>query len=174
MNHKQSFSMNKPLTINKSGQSLIEVVIGLTVVTILAVGLVTTSLYTQKTSRSAKNETQATKLAQQAIEQIRIFRDRRPFSELNGACRYIVTTNPDPALWTLAAPSSCPPGEVIPFDDIETGGKKMTYNRWLEIQDIDPLKRKRVIVRVRWAESTGERTITNTTILSSCVTATGC
>src|SRR5437879_249242 len=89
-----------------NGQTLIEVIVALGVAVILAVSLITTSLITQKAARSARNNTQATKLAQEYIEQIRVYRDRKGFanafaSVTENVCLKLNTTNPTPENWTL-------------------------------------------------------------------------
>lgn len=145
------------------GQSLVEVVVALGVVVILAIALVSTSLITQKTSRSAANTAQATKLVQQNIEQIRVFRDRRGFGSLeNSNCWVLVATDPDSLNWRLAntAPNTCPESIIL---------GQMTFNRSVRIEDGANANQKRIIVTVTWADSGGVQTVSNTTVLSNCV-----
>lgn len=148
------------------GQTLIEVVVALGVVVALALSLVTTTLVTQKSSRSAKNNTQATKLVQQSIEQMRVLRDRKGFSYLNtvppkNSCLVLTSTNPDPQSWSL---DGCPGlGEIIPLD-------QTNFTRRIELATgtvID--KNLKVQVTVTWLESGGSQTVSNTTLLSGCV-----
>src|SRR3989338_9855914 len=88
--------------LSRRGQSLIEVVIGAGISVILAIALISTSLIVQKTARAAKNNTQATKLAQETIEQLRVMRDRKGFAAIGvGDCRGLVATGIDPVTWQL-------------------------------------------------------------------------
>ena len=64
------------------GQSLVEVVVSVGIAVMLAISLITTSLITQKSSRAARNNSQATKLVQQTLEQLRVYRDRYGFAAL--------------------------------------------------------------------------------------------
>lgn len=149
-----------------SGQSLVEVVVALGVVVVLAIALVGASLVTQRTSRSAANTTQATKLVQQNIEQIRVFRDRRGFGSLaNSNCWVMVTSDPDPVNWRLAntAPNTCPESIIL---------GQTTFNRSVRIEDAlnANANQKRITVTVTWADSGGVQTVSNTTVLSNCLT----
>src|SRR3989344_6372827 len=93
----------------KGGQSLIEVVVSLGVIVVLAVSLISTSLITQKTARTAKNNNAATKLTQESIEKIRVFRDRKGFDVLTSdPCLMLNSSDVDPVNWSL---SSCSAGE---------------------------------------------------------------
>lgn len=154
-----------------AGQSLVEVVVALGVVAALAVALVTTSLVTQRTSLQAKNNTQATKLAQQTIEQMRVLRDRKGFDSLStGSCFTLNTTNSDPAMWTLPACSGATlNGEVVTLNNTD-------FRRKIAIATPSgTANQKQVIVTVEWTDSGGNQKVTNTTILSNCVGATsGC
>src|SRR3990172_11075319 len=84
------------------GQSLIEVVVSVGVAVLLAVSLITTSLITQKSSRSARNNSQATKLVQQTLEQLRVYRDRYGFAALPNV------PQPPPAWYCLNTPDYDP------------------------------------------------------------------
>lgn len=149
---------------NLGGQSLVEVVVALGVVVVLAIALVSSSLITQKTSRSAANTAQATKLVQQNIEQIRVFRDRSGFGSLaNSNCWVMVTSDPDPLTWRLAntAPNTCPESIIL---------GQTTFKRSVRIEDAVNANQKRITVTVTWADSGGVQTVSNTTVLSNCVT----
>jgi len=73
---RQSTIDNRQLT-NRSGQTLIEVLIAFAVTVVIALGLVTVGLTTQKAAVGARNEAQATKLAQEYVEKLRVMRDSR-------------------------------------------------------------------------------------------------
>ena len=152
------------------GQSLVEVVIALGVVVILAVSLVTTSLVTQRTSRNARNNTQATKLIQQSIENLRVLRDRKGFSALvnssfNG-CWKLVSTNSDPKLWELknSAPDTCP--EIIPLNQTDFSRRIIIEN---PSAPLDPNKAKKITAEVTWTDIGGIQKVSNVTNLSNCV-----
>lgn len=154
-----------------SGQSMIEVVVGLAVATLLAVALISTTLYTQKLSRSAKNNTQASKLAQQAIEQVRVVRDRQGFAALTnnapGSCYRVDTVDPNnPSTWVLTA-SGCP--YAVPL--AVTG--ETAFTRTIVITDGNfPANEKKVTVTVSWTEGATPMTVTNITFLSrTCIGA---
>ena len=152
----------------KKGQSLIEVVIALGVVVALSVAIVSTSLFTQSASNSAKNSTQATKLVEQNIEQLRVLRDRRGFSFLtSGAgCKKLDVPNVnDPSGWSISSAAPCP--ETLTPE-------KTTFSRSLTISD-DSANRKTVKVTVTWVEPKGLLKVENTTKLSNCVSGSvGC
>src|SRR3989338_8355803 len=96
-------SKNRPKFL--SGQSLVEVVVSICIAVILAISLITTSLITQKSSRSARNNSQATKLVQQTMEQLRVLRDRKGFSVTTfpsaptATCFTFNSTDPDLDNW---------------------------------------------------------------------------
>ena len=60
----------------QAGQSLIEVLIALTVTVIMMVALITFVLSGLKNAQFAQNQSKATKLAQETMEQIKTIRDR--------------------------------------------------------------------------------------------------
>ncbi len=150
----------------RMGQSLIEVVVALAVVVMLAISLVTTTLLVQKASKNARNSTQATKLVQQNIEQVRIFRDRNSggFDALpSSGCYWINTAGADPATWSLIALSSClstPPtgAEVLSLNNT-------TFSRWLAFTAPTSTE-KTLTVTVSWVDSSGVQQVSNSTFLS--------
>lgn len=60
----------------KKGQSLVEVLVAVGIAMMLGIALVSASVLTQKTSRSTQNTAYATKLAQELMEELRIYRDQ--------------------------------------------------------------------------------------------------
>ena len=138
------------------GQSLIEVLVSITIVVMLAVSLITTTLITQKTSRSARDNTVAAKLAQEYIEQARVIRDNKGFSAISDGC-YVINGS-DPNTWQLV---SCVPGDKPVLNNV-------TFTRKIDVSGRND-KSKQVKVTVNWTDSSGTRTVTNTTILSDCV-----
>lgn len=151
-----------PLTIDRRGQSLIEVIVALGVVIILALSLVSTSLITQRASRAAKNQAQATKLVQQNIEQMRVFRDRLGFEQIPTSavdCYILQTVNIDPANWTLATTSCTTGGENITLN-------KVTFTRKIAITSISPIK-KSITVSVSWNDSGNTLSVETQTYLTA-------
>lgn len=150
--------------VTRAGQSLIEVVVAMAVIVGLAVALVTTTLVVQKASRTSKNNSQATKLVQQNIEQVRIFRDRKGFDALSiGSCWFLDTSQNDPKDWSLKnAPGDCP------HPILQTN---VTFNRSIEIScppaPGDCSSQKTIKVIVTWTDSGGIQSVSNQTILSA-------
>lgn len=145
----------------EAGQSLIEVIVSVGIAVILAIALISAGLISNKTARSARNNTQATKLAEQYTEQVRVYRDRRGISTLlskgNGVfC--IDSSNADPSLWDLVTP---------PCPIVTLGG--VDFSRSITIADTspsDPTHKKLVSATVTWNESGGTQSVTSQTILS--------
>ena len=145
-----------------SGQSLIEVVISIALAAILAISLISTTLITQRTSQSARNNTEATKLAQEWTEQIRVYRDRHDFDTLeptatSSICR--IDTSGSPDSWALYGPQVCP---------VEIVKGTVTFRRLLNIAEAVPADPdKRVItVTVSWDEPGGQKQVVHDTVLS--------
>lgn len=147
----------------KVGQSLIEVIVSVGIAVILAIALISAGLISNKTARSARDNTQATKLAEQAIEQIRVFRDRQGYGALAvGTCYTLNTSASDPASWNLST-ASCPAGESIMLNNT-------VFVRMFSIADAStvtpPASKRLITVTVSWNESGGTQTVTNQTIFS--------
>lgn len=162
-----------PAACRLSGQSMIEVVVGIGVATLLSIALISTTIYTQKMSRSAKNNTQATKLAQESIEKVRILRDRGSggFSYLpNTGCGILDSSNADPSAWTVST-ITCPSSPVTstPSGTQSVTLDLMTYYRWIAFAGPTASK-KTVVVNVAWQEGASWRTVINTTYLSNTCT----
>lgn len=139
------------------GQSLIEVVVSLGVAVILAVSLISTSLITQKTARTAKNNNQATKLAQGSIEKVRVLRDRQGFNAMPlGLCLMLDSSDPDPVKWRLNG--GCSLGETITSNNTN-------FTRKIEIDD-SGVNTKLVTVTVTWNEPGGAQAVKQQTFLS--------
>src|SRR3989344_5718486 len=136
------------------GQSLIEVVISIAIAAILAISLITTTLVTQRTSQSAKNNTEATKLAQEGIERIRVFRDRYGYDLLlNQDCWTLDFTDINSLQFY---DTSCPNGELIqPYNEA-------SFYRTYKIGDApSSTDVKLVTVTIKWDESGGQREVIN-------------
>jgi len=160
-----TLSTSKGQILRRRGQSLIEVVIAMAVIVGLAVALVTTTLVVQRASRTAKNTSQATKLVQQNIEQVRILRDRQGFASLANNDCWVLTNTADinPNNWKLANNSSdpsvdCPESVLL---------NQVVFDRSLKIEIGANSDQKKVTVTVSWTDSGGTQSVINQTILSS-------
>jgi len=152
---------------NNTGQSMIEVVIDIAVVVVLAISLITTTLITQKTATSAKNNSQATKLAQQTSEQIRVFRDRNGFNLLPSdptRCFWLNLNNgpDDPAKWEFSSAFDCSTNanaESIKPDNV---------NFYRKIQIVNKSStNKETTVTVTWTESAGTQSVVHKSLISA-------
>lgn len=160
---------------NQSGQSMIEVVVGLGIATLLAVALISTTVYTEKLSRAAKNRTQATKLVQQAVEQLRGFRDSQTggFAGLptaSNACYY--DTNSDSLVWAFGiavVPCSTPPPIVVPGTTEQITLDSVTYSRWVQFTTpaVIVANQKTFTVYVSWQGGSGLEYVSNSSSLSN-------
>jgi len=152
--------------LNCNGQSLIEVVISIALAAILAISLISTTLITQKTSQSAKNNTEATKLAQEGVETIRVLRDRQGYDVLlNGDCytlEYSVPGNIDSLQFYTARCVTEPKGELIQPNN------ESSFYRTYKIEDApSSTDVKLVTVTIKWDESGGQKEVKHETIFSN-------
>jgi type II secretory pathway pseudopilin PulG len=165
------------------GQSMIEVVVGLGIATLLSVALISTTVYTQKLSRSAKNRTQATKLVQQAVEQLRGFRDStnatRGFANLASAgagCYYDTNAGTDintaQIIWVfsgLVVPCGVPPpvpGTTEQITPASPATSDLTFSRWVQFTSITA-NEKAFTVYVSWQGGSGLEYVSNSSSLSN-------
>ena len=63
-------------SLNSSGQSLLEVIVAFGVATLVLTSLVAAVVVAIRNTRFAKNQALATKLAQEGIEKVRVYRDQ--------------------------------------------------------------------------------------------------
>lgn len=70
----------------RSGLSLLEVIISMAVSIILISGFVSAVTITIKNSQFARNQTLATKLAQEGLEKIRAYRDQNTWTTFTAGC----------------------------------------------------------------------------------------
>ncbi|MBI4037895.1 hypothetical protein HY382_02525 [Candidatus Curtissbacteria bacterium] len=153
---------------SKYGQSMIEVVVGVGVAVLLGVSLITTTLITQRTARSARNNTQASKLVQGYTEKMRIIRDRQGFDTLtakvnsanNAACSYINDADTNITLWFLV---SCPDPRGYPLTLDKT-----TFYQKVKINGALPLSGDKVdfLIAVEWDEQGAAKKIESQAFLT--------
>ena len=154
------------------GQSLVEVLIALVVVTILSSALIVAIITGLKNSQFAQKQTQATKYAQDAMDRIRPIRDR------DGNVTFKGTTATFSALWNMnmSYPTNC--NGPCYFKLVDTGGEisltdsgvSSSYweslgeslSRQIIFEDIStgtpPLyqSEKDLTVRVKWTDTSGD------------------
>lgn len=154
-----------------SGQSIIEVLVAFGVIVILGIALVSAGLLTQRTSISARNNTQATKLAQGYLEQVRVIRDvmgATAFNSVASGCYTISNSgNSDPAQWGLS--SGCvgtsPCNAASPYNGELVQLNNVNFCRKITLANLVGLGRT-VTVDVTWKEGVNDRTITANTVLA--------
>lgn len=142
--------------INRKGQTLIEVVLAVSVAVIVVYALVALATIAMTYAQSAIKRTEATKLANAGMEAFRLERDARGF---NGVCMNLGTYRIKPP--DIAAP--CVYIQTEPHKEIITLGN-ITYFRQMEISGGGSIKNIKVIVS--WNEGSTERHVSMTGILS--------
>lgn len=159
----------------KKGQSLIEVLVAFAVSVLIGVALITASLAAQKTALGARNQSQATKLLQEYVEQTRAIRDANGYGGsglqvpgVSPSCYTLSTPDlTNPAGWSMssfACPASATTLSASANQVPITNGA--TFYRWITITTIDSLKEK-VAVDVSWAEGGNVRNVHSETIFSA-------
>ena len=140
----------------KSGQTLIEVVVAAGITVILAAALISTSLIVQKSARAAKNNTQATKLAQETIEQLRVMRDRQTFEAIKiSSCEGLDTQGDDPANWKFVAECG---------QNVTSATSSTKFSRKISV--IQNGDNKTITVTISWDEAGGQKSVSSQTFLS--------
>lgn len=170
----------------QSGQSLIEVLVALSITAIVLGGLVIAVLVSLKNAQFAQNQAKATKYAQEAIDQVKTIRDRDLavtfISNKGSACQSSCSFGINcyfSDLWSCqlstSATSPCtvsPPGETgcyfnltdtpalnepdLPIYIDQSIGNGLT--RKIQITDDGTTfdKEKNVIVKVIWSDASGQ------------------
>ncbi len=122
-----------------SGQSLIEVVIALGIVVTVLVTLTQGTLKSFRALRESRNRTQATELAEEALEATRTIRDR-DFAELSNGTYGLQRTY---GIWTF----------IPNYDETDI------FRRTLVIGDGSIADIKQIGVTVTWPEGNGTETV---------------
>lgn len=136
------------MRLNNQGQTLVEVIVVITVGILVTVALVFATISSLRNSEFAKNQAQATKLAQEGIEKVRSTRDRGdPIGGNFSINSVTIDSWQDPDLWTQQISPNCQPNCYFKFSG--AGFQFITaasdIGSWAE----DPLgdgKFKRVVV----------------------------
>lgn len=156
------------------GQTLLEVIVTSAVGILVVSALTFAVIFSLRNASFAKNQAQATKLAQEGLEIVRSLRDR------DGAILYIVDPRPPPVqvdkfsgLWgiSFSCPATC---YFYFFSGILTGGTASNsetvsgnFQRQFQIEEegSDPSAQKKVTAVVRWSDFAGEHQSKLTTVL---------
>lgn len=150
--------------INQRGQTLLEMIVVITVGIIIVGALTFATIASLRNANLAKNQAQATKLAQEGIENVRAIRDR----SLSNSVIYPTpsgTTSTFTDLFTIpCSPNGCyftlnPGGNVLtggtPASFEKVGG---VFNRQIIVKDgRDENLEKEVTATVEWTDSRGEK-----------------
>lgn len=156
--------------MSSKGQTLIEVIVASSVGILVVLALTFAVIFSLRNANLAKNQAQATKLAQEGIERMKSLRDR------DGAVDYTRTdldsthTSTFQDLWTISF--SCPGNCYFYFNgNTLMGGTSANsetiapnFQRVVEIEDEAP-EQKRISAVVRWSDFAGEHQSRLTTIL---------
>ncbi len=162
---------NKQNLAKQAGQSLIEVLVVLVVATMMMVGLINIILSSLKNAQFAQNQTQATKLAQDTVDKIRILRDGNKNETLyNGLTDYCFKS-----LWEDST-FSCTGGCYYKFTSlteealskINSGSTKESlgegFSRQIQVTQNNP--EVRLIIQISWNDSSGGHNSNLETILT--------
>jgi len=152
------------MKLNSKGQSLIEVLAGLTMAVLIVAALVNMVTASLRSSQYAKTSAQATKYAQEAIEWLRSERDLSPsWSEFK--TKVMGGDDVEMATWCLtnvtcefpAIARVCNEEEYINFGDCLTGNENSIFKRELIItNNVDLEYRINVKVRVYWSDQASQ------------------
>lgn len=158
---------------SSKGQTMIELIIVMAVVVIVVGALVFATIASLRNAQFAKNQAQATKLAQEGLEKLRSLRDR----DTSGVGIWFTAVNCSlsvPATCPNINPSSCPAGGCYFFfnaSSVLTNGTAVDA----ESIPLDDFKRqffiegdenqKKVTVVVTWTDFAGKHESRLTTIV---------
>ena len=141
----------------EKGQSLIEVMIAVTVGILVVTALTFATIFSLRNANFAKSSAQATKLAQEGIEKVRTLRDRDGAVNYPGASKFS-------DLWAITF--SCL-GDINCYFYLNVGGTLTggsaisfetippNFKRQFQIEDAGS-EQKRVTSLVRWTDFAGD------------------
>lgn len=104
--------------MSSKGQTMIELVIVVTVIIIVVVALTFATIASLRNSNFAKNQSQATKLAQEGIERVRVGRDRNQPIVSNGGLGSVTSWDGDITgagkIWDYQIEGNCGNTTIVP------------------------------------------------------------
>lgn len=158
--------------LNESGQTLLEVLVAFVVAALVVGAIVITTLLSLRNAQFSQNQLQATKLAQQAIEEIRTIRDRDDPqinypSSLNPTKFSVFLSHPeyclDPCYFSLSDSSL----NLTAISDTKPQSIGGGFSRQIIIQTTTGgLNQKTVGVKVSWVDASGSHESYIQTVLS--------
>jgi type II secretory pathway pseudopilin PulG len=170
------------LIFNQKGQTLMELIVVMAVSVIITGALVFAIISSLRNAQFAKNQSQATKLAQEALEKVRSGRDRgsaiSPF-QMGGTT---IDSWSDPDLWSQQISQNCSPNCYFIFNssgvlqllgagsDIPSNAENPLndgkFKRVVTISDdVTYQTQKTISVLVRWTDFSGNHESKLSTIL---------
>jgi type II secretory pathway pseudopilin PulG len=165
--------------LSEGGQSLLELIVVIAVGIIIITALVLSSISSLRNSQLAKNQAQATRLAQEGMETLRILRDRdgtvnSGLSCSSAPCRF----NTDWAIiFACAAPSGCyykitgsgnalsPAAAPSDYETFLTNVNLRNFQRIVQVLDGQDAGEKKFTTIVKWTDFAGEHQSIQSTIL---------
>lgn len=161
------------------GQSLVELVVVIAVIVVVVGALTFATIASIRNANFAKNQAQATKLAQEGLERVRSGRDRNnPISGNFTLASVVVDSWQDSDLWSNSISLNCtpvcyfrlkaspaPPGEIeyiVSKSLAETIG---SFKRSIILSDPNYTVEKEVTVVVSWSDFSGSHESKLKTIL---------
>ncbi len=153
----------------ETGQSLLEVVIAMTVGILVVTALVFATIFSLRNAQFAKTSAQATKLAQEGLERVRILRDRDGRIDYTRGDGSLTSKFSDLWLLTFACPTNC--YFYFNTSEILTGysadrfeSVPPNFQRQFQIEN-NGTDQKKVTVIVKWTDFAGPHESRLTTIL---------
>jgi len=173
------------IRLNSKAQTLMELVVGLGLITLVISALVMTTTYSSRNSQFSKNQSQATRYAQENLEQIRAIKNGNM-----GVCREgeaLTNCTSWDAMWaiTFNTQPNCSTCKFVLMKNCTVGGTSkelclkwsatpgdlgngFTYQIFLEDEtgSTSNNPQKRLTSRVFWTDSTGQHSSDLATVFS--------
>jgi len=160
---------------DERGQTLIELIVVVVVGAIIISALTFAAIYTIRNAQFAKNQSQATKLAQEGIETVRSIRDRDVTGSISNLTCNSQAVTAFSGLWSCNLSGPCS-GGICYFtlsNSILTGGTNGSFetvgiglSRQVQIKDGSSFNlEKEVTVLVRWTDVSGTHDSRLTSVL---------
>lgn len=163
---------------SNKGSTLLEVLVSLALVLFVVTALTLTTINGLKNSQLSQNQLQATKFAQEGVEQVKQARERNCEIHLTADSTPYVWYGPGQSIYSrnlgadfkLNVPGvrlGSLPRPVCSLDQVTADEVlESKFNRKITIQDDVTVNKKRVIVRVSWTDFSGPHTTEVVTVLS--------